>query len=73
MLLVLLLLAVYIFKNNCQKENGASIRIATPTLFVHGWGSSYHAEESMVAYAQKVMLLILSYALMLVLPVKLLY
>ena len=53
LLLVLLLLAVYIFKNNCQKENGASIRIATPTLFVHGWGSSYHAEESMVAYAQK--------------------
>ncbi|KJY58602.1 alpha/beta hydrolase [Lactobacillus melliventris] len=53
LLLVLLLLAVYIFKNNYQKENGASIRIATPTLFVHGWGSSYHAEESMVAYAQK--------------------
>ncbi|MEB3363431.1 alpha/beta hydrolase [Lactobacillus sp. R2/2] len=53
LLLVLLLLAVYIFKNNYQEENGASIRIATPTLFVHGWGSSYHAEESMVAYAQK--------------------
>ncbi len=53
LLLVLLLLAVYIFKNNYQKENGASIRIATPTLFVHGWGSSYHAEESMGAYAQK--------------------
>lgn len=53
LLLVLLLLAVYIFKNNYQKENGASIRIATLTLFVHGWGSSYHAEESMVAYAQK--------------------
>ena len=53
LLLVLLLLAVYIFKNNYQKENGASIRIATPTLFVHGWGSSYHAEENMVAYAQK--------------------
>ncbi|WP_294920176.1 alpha/beta hydrolase [uncultured Lactobacillus sp.] len=53
LLLVLLLLAVYIFKNNYQKENGASIRIATPTLFVHGWGSSYHAEESMVAYTQK--------------------
>ncbi|MBH9990348.1 MULTISPECIES: alpha/beta hydrolase [unclassified Lactobacillus] len=53
LLLVLLLLAVYIFKNNYQKENGASFRIATPTLFVHGWGSSYHAEESMVAYAQK--------------------
>ena len=53
LLLVLLLLAVYIFKNNYQKENGASIRIATPTLFVHGWGSSYHAEKSMVAYAQK--------------------
>ena len=48
LLLVLLLLAVYIFKNNYQKENGAIIRIATPTLFVH-----YHAEESMVAYAQK--------------------
>ena len=53
LLLVLLLLAVYIFKNNYQKENGTCIRIATPTLFVHGWGSSYHAEESMVAYAQK--------------------
>ena len=53
LLLVLLLLAVYIFKNNYQKENGTRIRIDTPTLFVHGWGSSYHAEESMVAYAQK--------------------
>jgi len=53
LLLALLLLAVYIFKNNYQEENGASIRINTPTLFVHGWGSSYHAEESMVAYAQK--------------------
>ena len=53
LLLALLLLAVYIFKNNYQEENGVSIRINTPTLFVHGWGSSYHAEESMVAYAQK--------------------
>ena len=53
LLLALLLLAVCIFKNNYQEENGASIRINTPTLFVHGWGSSYHAEESMVAYAQK--------------------
>ena len=53
LLLALLLLAVYIFKNNYQEENGASIRINTPTLFVHGWGSSYHAEESMVVYAQK--------------------
>ena len=50
---VILLLGIYFLKNNYQKENGASIRIATPTLFVHGWGSSYHAEESMVAYAQK--------------------
>ena len=53
LLLTLLLLAVCIFKNNYQEENGASIRINTPTLFVHGWGSSYHAEESMVAYAQE--------------------
>ena len=50
---VILLLGIYFLKNNYQKENGASIRIDTPTLFVHGWGSSYHAEESMVAYAQK--------------------
>ena len=53
LLLALLLLAVCIFKNNYQEENGAGIRINTPTLFVHGWGSSYHAEESMVAYAKK--------------------
>ena len=53
LIIVILLLGIYILKNNYQKENGASIRIATPTLFVHGWGSSYHAEESMVAYAQK--------------------
>ena len=53
LIIVILLLGIYFFKNNYQKENGASIRIDTPTLFVHGWGSSYHAEESMVAYAQK--------------------
>lgn len=52
LLVLLLILAVYIFKNKYQEENGAIIRIDTPTLFVHGWGSSYHAEESMVAYAQ---------------------
>ena len=53
LIIVILLLGIYFFKNNYQKENGASFRIDTPTLFVHGWGSSYHAEESMVAYAQK--------------------
>ena len=53
LIIVILLLGIYFLKNNYQKENGASFRIATPTLFVHGWGSSYHAEESMVAYAQK--------------------
>ena len=53
LIIVILLLGIYFFKNNYQKENGASIHIDTPTLFVHGWGSSYHAEESMVAYAQK--------------------
>ena len=53
LIIVILLLGIYFLKNNYQKENGASIRINTPTLFVHGWGSSYHAEESMVAYAQK--------------------
>ena len=53
LIIVILLLGIYFLKNNYQKENGASFRIDTPTLFVHGWGSSYHAEESMVAYAQK--------------------
>ncbi len=53
LIIVILLLGIYFLKNNYQKENGASIRIDTPTLFVHGWGSSYHAEESMVAYAQE--------------------
>ena len=53
LIIVILILGIYFLKNNYQKENGASIRINTPTLFVHGWGSSYHAEESMVAYAQK--------------------
>ena len=53
LIIVILLSSIYFLKNNYQKENGASIRIDTPTLFVHGWGSSYHAEESMVAYAQK--------------------
>ena len=53
LIIVILLSSNYFLKNNYQKENGASIRIDTPTLFVHGWGSSYHAEESMVAYAQK--------------------
>ena len=53
LIIVILLSSIYFLKINYQKENGASIRIDTPTLFVHGWGSSYHAEESMVAYAQK--------------------
>ena len=53
LIIVILLLGIHFLKNNYQKENGASIRINTPTLFVHGWGSSYHAEESMVAYAQE--------------------
>ena len=53
LIIVILLSSIYFLKNNYQKENGASIRIDTPTLFVHGWGSNYHAEESMVAYAQK--------------------
>ena len=53
LIIVILLSSIYFLKINYQKENGTCIRIATPTLFVHGWGSSYHAEESMVAYAQK--------------------
>ena len=53
LIIVILLSSIYFLKINYQKENGASFRIDTPTLFVHGWGSSYHAEESMVAYAQK--------------------
>ena len=53
LIIVMLLLGVYFFKNNYQQKNSSRIRIDTPTLFVHGWGSSYHAEESMVAYAQK--------------------
>ena len=54
LIIVMLLLGVYFFKNNnYQQKNSSRIRIDTPTLFIHGWGSSYHAEESMVTYAQK--------------------
>lgn len=29
------------------------VNSTTPTIFIHGYGSSYHAEESMVKAAQK--------------------
>lgn len=41
-----------LFLNKSSQNNSPATKIATPTIFVHGWGSSYHAEESMVNYAR---------------------
>ena len=41
-------------KLNAEKQSQKYINSSTPTIFVHGWGSSYHAEEKMVAAAKKV-------------------
>lgn len=53
LLAILLLLACWwLFFNRPQQKQNSAKTIATPTIFVHGWGSSYHAEESMANYAR---------------------
>lgn len=53
LLAILLLLACWwLFFNKAQQKQNSAKTIATPTIFVHGWGSSYHAEESMANYAR---------------------
>lgn len=53
LLAILLLLACWwLFFNRPQQKQNSTKTIATPTIFVHGWGSSYHAEESMANYAR---------------------
>ncbi|RMC52098.1 alpha/beta hydrolase [Lactobacillus sp. ESL0228] len=51
-LIIILIFSGFLFYNFLQ-EKDASSQIATPTIFFHGWGSSYHAEENMVRYAQE--------------------
>ncbi|CAM3199894.1 Uncharacterized protein with an alpha/beta hydrolase fold [Lactobacillus bombicola] len=54
LVIIILLIPLLLFsRRNYQSERATIIPIATPTLFVHGWGSSYHAEENMVSAAQK--------------------
>ncbi|BDR59792.1 alpha/beta hydrolase [Lactobacillus xylocopicola] len=47
---ILLVILSYLLINNSHQDSAK--QIDTPTIFVHGWGSSYHAEESMVRYAR---------------------
>lgn len=39
--------------SNTQDTKSTKVKIGTPTLFFHGGGSSYHAEEHMVSAAKK--------------------
>lgn len=48
--LVLLLIGSYGFKS---QKRSHWVNSTTPTIFVHGYGSSYHAEETMVKRARK--------------------
>lgn len=51
-LLTLLLISLTI--TGCSQQSKSSkIAIGTPTIFFHGFGSSYHAEEHMVNDAKK--------------------
>lgn len=50
--ILLLLVCWWLFFNRPQQKQNSTKTIATPTIFVHGWGSSYHAEESMANYAR---------------------
>lgn len=46
--------AFFFFKNyQFSQKSKSYVQAQTPTLFVHGFGSSYHAEEHMVKSAQK--------------------
>ena len=55
----MLLLGISLILSACSKDNQNSqgnknvIITSTPTLFFHGGGSSYHAEEHMVNAAEK--------------------
>lgn len=53
---LLLTLLVGLLTVSWGKTNAATLRYiqsSTPTIFVHGWGSSYHAEEKMVNAARQ--------------------
>ena len=54
--LISLLASLLVILTGCQKNNSATKTAtitSTPTLFFHGGGSSYHAEEHMVQAAEK--------------------
>ncbi|MCI1891740.1 MAG: alpha/beta hydrolase [Schleiferilactobacillus harbinensis] len=52
---VVVLVALVGFALNRQQDSAQSqyVQITTPTLFFHGWGSSYHAEEHMANAAKQ--------------------
>ncbi|KRL13296.1 alpha/beta hydrolase [Schleiferilactobacillus perolens] len=52
---VVVLVALVGFVLNRQQDSAQSqyVQITTPTLFFHGWGSSYHAEEHMANAAKQ--------------------
>ena len=54
-LVVIIGVASFIFFKNQKfaQKSKSYIQTGTPTLFVHGFGSSYHAEEHMVKSAEK--------------------
>ena len=52
-LLLALLVGLGLFFSSQPVKATEFVSQSTPTLFIHGWGSSYHAEEKMVQAAKK--------------------
>lgn len=51
--LLTLLLVSFVVVGCSSKQTSEKTTVGTPTLFFHGFGSSYHAEEQMVNAAKK--------------------
>lgn len=52
LIIVVVFIIACLYLNKLHKEKETINYNNTPTIFVHGWGSDYQAEESMVKYAQ---------------------
>jgi len=55
-LFILIITSIMLILTGCESRNNSSKKVqidSTPTIFFHGGGSSYHAEEHMVRAAEK--------------------
>lgn len=55
-LFILIIASIMLILTGCESRNNSSKKVqidSTPTIFFHGGGSSYHAEEHMVRAAEK--------------------